>query len=125
MCIKEAKQLLDLGYEHQALSSMLLGMEWIGAFLDGKPSGAKNQSRKRFEITLGKLPAEYAIIHQEIDLYRQLRNRSIHNPWMPSKFMEFTDRTEDHLSIQHGTIQFSVLAFSLHLGILFDQLNQA
>jgi hypothetical protein len=117
ICVTQARELINSGYDHQALTSLVLGMEWFGSILDGKPTGAKNQSRKRFELTLAKLPARYLEVHQKVNLYKQLRNRAIHNPWIENKWLAFTEDNSVHLELKSETVQFS-----MHK--LVDDLNQ-
>ena len=111
VCINEAKELIDKGFTDQALTSLVLGMEWMGAVIDQKPSGAKNQSRKRFELALKRFPPNYWSIHSKIDLYRQLRNRTVHNPWVNGSYLTLTDNPDDHLTTINETIQFSISEF--------------
>ena len=108
MCIIESEALLLNGYRDQALASMVMGLEWIGTVLDKKPSGAKKQSRKRFELALAKMPGQYFQVHQEIDLYRQLRNRAIHNPWVKGRYLILTENITEHLSCVNGAYHFSI-----------------
>ena len=111
VCIIEAEELIQKGFTNQALTSLVLGMEWLGAVIDHKPSGAKKQSRKRFELALKRFPSNYWDIHSKIDLYRQLRNRTVHNPWVDGIYLKFTDGGENHLKTINGTVHFSLSEF--------------
>jgi hypothetical protein len=116
ICVIEAQKLVNLGYAQQALTSVVLGLEWFGGVLDGMPHGAKKQSRKRFELTLSHLPKSYLALHLKVDLYKQLRNRVIHNPWTKSKHMKLTQENEDsrtsHISNHELDLQNLILDFS-------------
>jgi hypothetical protein len=109
--VVQARELLHGGYEQQAFTSIVLGLEWFGSLVDGKPLGSKNQSRKRFELALGYFPADYLLVHKKINLYRQLRNRAIHNPWSDSKYLTFITDPSDHCKFENGTTSFSMLQF--------------
>lgn len=84
-----------------------LALEFYGSFLDTKPFRVKAQSKKRFELALGKLmPKEYNKANDKDFLYYQLRCNLAHR-MMPGNEIIFRKITGDHLSVnQLGKLQF-------------------
>lgn len=124
ICVNEARQLIDQGFELQALISIVLGIEWLGGVLDNKPSGAKNQSRKRFELVLKQLPPDYWSCHIELDLYRQLRNKAVHNPWTESQYIKFTNQEDCHFLMIENMRLFSIKRVITDLDLLIQKLKK-
>ena len=124
ICVSDAKGLLENGFRSHALMSMVLGMEWLGAIMDRKPTGAKSLSRKRFVAVLGLFPQEYLEIHKDIDLYRQLRNRTVHNPWVKSKFLSLGCDSDSHLTKTDGMWCINLENLCNDLGSVLGKVRQ-
>lgn len=122
--VTEARSLIELGFDQQALTSVVLGIEWLGALLDAKPLGAKNQSRKRFELVLKLLPPQYWSCHKEVNLYRQLRNKAVHNPWVDSKYIALTRYEDQHMQEEYAKTLFSISRLISDLELLILKLKK-
>lgn len=72
--LEESQNLLEARFFFPAFFIVSQGIETLGSFLDKKPLGAKNQSKKRFHLAIKELfPEEYADLSDRDWLYKQLR----------------------------------------------------
>jgi hypothetical protein len=105
-CIKPANLLVNAGSEIPALMLVCLGVEWLGSHMENIPSGAKNRSRKRFELALNRcFPEPYR--NRNLDLYRRLRTAAIHNPVNLSSKITLCEPAR-HLETENERILISV-----------------
>jgi len=109
--LEESQKLVEAEFYYPAFFLVSQGIETLGAFLDSKPLGAKQQSKKRFHKAVQELfPEPYQSLLEKEWLYKQLRC-SISHLSSPGGFITLVSRThtkKKHLQPSEGKYIFII-----------------
>jgi hypothetical protein len=99
--IAELSRLQGIGLSYMQFVVMGQAIEVLGGFLDQKPMKAKDQSARRFSLSVNKLfGGRYRLLNDKNALYHVLRNQMTHT-FLPGARLLLLDRARNHEGYRH------------------------
>lgn len=99
--IAELSKMQGIGLSYMQFVVMGQAIEVLGSFLDQKPMKAKDQSAKRFSLSVNKLfGGRYRLLNDRRGLYHTLRNQMTHT-FLPGGNMLLLNRSQNTNGYQH------------------------
>lgn len=122
--VEESHSLLEHGHHLAAVTLMAQSVEFLGAFLDNKPLGARQQSKIRFRNAIYHLfPPRYAQCNRKGRLYTQLRSGLSHM-LIPSAHIVLTDVPQKHLSEIDNKLYLHPVSFQADLKLAAEKIQK-